>query len=90
MKDAESILTALTVPVLVLDKSLRAVMANPAFYEVMKVAPRQLAGKSIQELISGKSGEPQLKEILEAAVTSGSSVEDVEIACMVSPITPRV
>jgi PAS domain-containing protein len=77
MKIAESILTALTIPVLVLDKSLRAVLANPAFRETLKVAPEQLEGKSIQELITVERGEPQFREILEAAAISDSSAEGV-------------
>jgi PAS domain S-box-containing protein len=90
MKIAESILTALAVPVLVLDESLRAVLANPAFHETLKVAPRQLEGRSVQEFITGESGEPRLRAILEAVVTSGSSVEDVEIVFTIPPRTRKV
>lgn len=89
MKTAESILTALSVPVLVLDESLRAVMANPAFHTTFKVATRQFKGKSVEELITGESGEPRLIAILEAVVTSDIGVEDVEIECTVSPRTRR-
>ncbi len=90
MKAAESILKALGVPVLVLDESLRAVMANPAFHKTLKVAPRQLKGKSVQELIAGESGQPRLRTILEAIVAHDSNVEDVEIVCTIPPHTRKV
>ncbi|MFO7974441.1 MAG: ATP-binding protein [Candidatus Hydrogenedentota bacterium] len=89
MKTAESILTALSVPVLVLDESLRAVLANPAFHKTLRIAPRQLKGKSVEEFITGESGEPRLMAILDAVVTSDSSVEDVEIECTVPPRTRK-
>jgi signal transduction histidine kinase len=90
MKIAESILRALAEPVLVLDESLRAVMANPAFYEALRIAPGHLEGKSVQELIAGENGEPRLRPILEAVVTNDNNVEDVEIACTIPPHTRKV
>ena len=39
MKVVKSVLMALSEPVLVLDKSLRAVIVNPALCDVMKIAP---------------------------------------------------
>ena len=89
MKTAESILKALGVPVLLLDDSLRAVLADPAFHKTLKVAPRQLKGKSVQELIKVESGEPRLMALIEAVVTTDSSVEDVEIECTVPSRTRK-
>jgi signal transduction histidine kinase len=89
MKTAESILTALRAPVLILDESLRAVLANPAFNKTFKADPRQLKGKSLQELITGKGSGPRLMAIFEAVVTSDSSVEDVEIECTIPPRTRK-
>ena len=90
VKTAESILTALTAPVLVLDESLRAVVANPAFYETLQIAPKQVEGKSVQELIIREHGEPRLRAILEAVVTSDGPVENVEIVCTIPPRTRKV
>jgi signal transduction histidine kinase len=86
MKIAESILRALAEPVLVLDGTLQAVMANPAFYEALKIAPGRLEGKSVQELIA----EPRLSRILEAVMAHDSHVENVEIDCIIPPDTPKV
>ncbi len=89
VKTAESILKALGVPVLVLDESLRTVLVNPAFHKTFRVAPGQLKGKPVQELIEVKSGEPRLMATLKAVLTADSSVEDVEIECIVPPRTRK-
>ena len=90
MKIAESILTALAEPVLVLDGMLRAVMANPAFYDALRIAPGQLEGKSVQELITEENGQPRLMTILEAVVAHDGNVKDAEIVCTIPPRTRKV
>jgi len=90
MKIAESILRTLSEPVLVLDGSLRAIMANPAFYEALEIAPRQLEALPVQELIAGESSQPRLRPILEAVLAQDSAVEDVEIVCTIPPLTRKV
>jgi len=81
MKIAESIVKALREPVLVLDGNLRAKMANPAFYETLQIAPGQLEGKRIQELISDECGQPHLRLVLESVIAHAGDSTDVEIVC---------
>ncbi len=87
MKVAESILKALAEPVLVLDQSLRVVMANPAFYETLKIIPGLLDGKSVQDLIVGEIGHTHLRTVLEAVVAHDGKVDEVEVACTIPPRT---
>lgn len=81
MKVAESILSALSEPILILDGNLRAKIANPAFYQTLQIDPGQLEGKRVQELISDESGQPHLRMILESVVAHAGDSKDVEIAC---------
>ncbi len=90
MKIAESILSALAEPVLVLDGTLRAVTANPAFYEALGIAPGQLEGKSVQDLIAGEIDQLRLRTILETVVAQEGKAENVEIVCAVPPSTRKV
>lgn len=90
MKFAESILKALAEPVLVLDGSLRAVMANPAFCDVMQIAPGQLVGKSIDELLFGENGQRRLRATLDAVMANDRGVQGVEITCTVPPHTQKI
>jgi len=90
MKIAESILSALTRPVLLLDGTLRAVRANPAFYEALGIAPGQLEGKSVQDLVAANGDQLALRTVLEAVVSHNSNVEDVEILCTIPPRTRKV
>ena len=78
METAKSILKELTVPVIVLDESLRVVVANPAFHRTLKTVPEQVEGKPIRKFITETSTEPRLMEILEAVVAFDSSAEDIE------------
>lgn len=90
MKIAESILSALREPVLVLDGALRAIMANPAFYKALQIVPGRLEGKSVQELIAGEGVQPRLGKILEAVAAQDSNVKDEEIECLLPPDTLKV
>lgn len=87
---ADSILRTLAEPVLVLDNSLRAVLANPAFYDTLQVAHGELEGKSIKELILGYDGQPSLRAVLEAVVNFDSSVDRIEVECEVTPNTKKI
>ena len=53
MKIAEIILSSLQQPVLVLDVSLRPLIANPSFYQTFGLAPTDLDEKFIDEFVSG-------------------------------------
>jgi len=85
MKIAESILNALDEPVLVLDVSLRAIVANPAFYKTLMIAPDLLEGKGIQELVAEDGDAQHLRAMLEAVAAHESDVEHLQIECVVPP-----
>ncbi len=85
MKLAKSILNALAQPVLVLDTSLRAVVANPAFYETLMIAPDLLAGKGVQELIAEDGNAQHLKAMLQSVAAGESKLEHLDIECTVPP-----
>ena len=82
MEIAESILNALREPVLVLDDTLRAVMANPAFCRALQIpAAGPLTGKKVAEFVSGENGSRRLMNILESVVATDSDVEGAEMTC---------
>jgi signal transduction histidine kinase len=90
MKIAETILSALAEPVLVLDGTLRAVMANPALYNILSIVPGQLVGKLIQELIAEENGNPRLGTIFNAVLAHNCNVDGVEIICAIPPDTRKI
>jgi PAS domain S-box-containing protein len=82
VKIAETILRSLSEPILVLDDTHRAVVANPAFYQTLQIAPGQLEGKRIQELIFGESGQPHVRMILEPVIAQTGRSTVLEIVCV--------
>jgi signal transduction histidine kinase len=82
VKIAETILRSLSEPILVLDETHRAVVANPAFYQTLQIAPGQLEGKRIQELIFGESGQPHVRMILEPVIAQSGGSTALEIVCV--------
>ena len=90
MVNAESILRRLAEPVLVLDESLRAVFANPAFYETLQLEPGDLEGKSVEDVFVGENGRPRLQTALEAALGDDSNAERIEVEYVIPPDTRKV
>ena len=90
MKIAESILNALAEPVLLLDGSLCAAMANPAFHETMQVTTGHLEGKPVQELLAGEDGQARLMALLREVMAHGRTMRAVEVECVIPPNTPKV
>lgn len=81
VKIAESILRSLREPILVLDGTRRAVVANPAFYQALEIIPGQLEGKQVQELFSDETGQPHLRTVLEPVIAHTGGSTAVEIVC---------
>ena len=81
MKIAELILSTLHQPVLVLDGSLRPLIANPSFYQSFGFAPTDVKGKFIDEFVLGNTCEPPLRVALESIVTNNNEIEDLETVC---------
>lgn len=84
MRTAESILNALTGPVLLLDESLCAVRANPAFYQTLEIAPAALAGTKIQDLLQTGPAEGALTNALSAVTTHNTPVDGLQLECKIS------
>jgi len=81
MKTAEDIVRTLHQPILVLDGTLRPLIANPAFYRMFGLGPTDLKGKLIREVISGSICRPGLRLVLDPVIANESDVEDVEVVC---------
>jgi PAS domain S-box-containing protein len=81
MKFAESILSALSVPILVLDGNRRAVVANPAFYRTLQIPPGHLDGKRIHDLISDETSQLHLRGVLEPVLVHAGDTTEVEVVC---------
>jgi len=85
MMISESILSALTEPVLVLDASLKAVMANRAFCQTLNIDPEELKDMSVHDLANFEDVHPRLKPVLEAVIAHNFQAEGVEIECTQPP-----
>ena len=85
MKISKSILSALTEPVLVLDDSLKAVMANRAFCSTLMISPDDLKDQSVHDLATFEDVHPRLRPVLEAAIAHNFQAEGVEIECTQPP-----
>jgi PAS domain S-box-containing protein len=78
MKIAESILKSLQQSVLVLDGTLRPVIANPAFFQMFELSPTDLEGKFIPELMLGEICEPSLRVVIESVITNDTNGGGIE------------
>ena len=75
METAESILSALSQPVLVVDGALRPLIANPAFCKMLGLDAKRASRRVIDGFVSGDGCRPPLREIL--ASFSGSAGDAV-------------
>lgn len=78
MKNAESILSALAEPILLLDASLVAVLANPAFCNAFLADPIDLPGKSLTDLIGTENGSIKLATRLDSVIADDTRMEEIE------------
>src|SRR4030095_5288251 len=76
---AESIVDAVREPFLVLDRELRVVRANRAYYRAFRVEPAQTDGRLIGDLGSHQWIIPMLRERLEKAMLQGAGFDDFEV-----------
>ena len=66
-------------PFLVLDRELRVVRANRAYYRVFRVEPAETDGRLIGELGSRQWIIPRLRERLEKTLQEGTGFDDFEV-----------
>ncbi len=76
---AESIVSTVREPLLVLDESLRVVLANRSFQQTFRVPPEETPGTLIYELGNGQWDIPALRLLLEEIVPKQSHFDDFEV-----------
>ena len=76
---AESIVTTVREPLLVLDKGLRVVSANRSFYATFKVEPSETEGRFVYDLGDGQWDIPELRTLLEEIVPANGWFDDFEV-----------
>lgn len=72
-------LSAMKEPIVVLDEELRIRLANKAFYQIFKLAPREINGKSIHSLGKGALKKPLFRVWMKSALSGHTKVHDFEV-----------
>jgi PAS domain-containing protein len=67
-------------PVLILDKELRVMTANEAFYRMFQVEPKDTEGKVVYELGNGQWNIPSLQKLLEDILPKNTFFKGFEVA----------
>ena len=73
---AESIVTTVREPLVVLDSELHVRSANPSFYQTFQVTPAETEGRFIYDLGDRQWDIPALKTLLEEIIPRNSSFDD--------------
>jgi PAS domain S-box-containing protein len=76
---AENIIATLREPFVVLDKSLRVLTANAAFYRAFQASKEETEGRFVYDLGNGQWDIPQLRMLLVQVVNDSHPVEDFEV-----------
>jgi two-component system CheB/CheR fusion protein len=66
---AETILTTMREPLVVVDEEMKAVMANPAFYETFKIEPQETEHQNIFKIANKQLEIPEFKNAIEKAMS---------------------
>lgn len=76
---SESIVANIREPLLVLDKNLRVVRANRAFYKLFRVEENEALGFRIYDLGNTKWDVPELRTLLEKVIPEESIIQDFQV-----------
>jgi diguanylate cyclase (GGDEF)-like protein/PAS domain S-box-containing protein len=76
---AESIVSAIREPLLVLSTDLRVISANRSFYRAFKTTPGETEGKSIYQLGNRQWDIPELRELLGGILDKNAAFDDFEV-----------
>ncbi|MDD5097891.1 MAG: PAS domain S-box protein, partial [Candidatus Omnitrophica bacterium] len=90
LKYANGIIATLREPFLVLDKKLRVVSANQAFYTTFKVEEKNTIGWPLPDLGDGQWNIPKLLHLLKKIVSEKKVVQDYEVEHKFELIGKRV
>ena len=86
---AESIVTTVREPLLVLKADLHVRSANRSFYETFRVEPSETEGRFIYDLGDGQWDIPALRTLLEEIIPQNSSFNDFEVEHDFETIGPK-
>jgi two-component system CheB/CheR fusion protein len=86
---AESIVSTVRTPLLVLDAGLRVRSANRAFYTLFHVTPAETEGYRLYELGHGQWDIPELRRLLEELLPQQQVIEHFEVAHDFPTIGPK-
>lgn len=76
-------------PLLVLDETLRVLVANPAYYRTFRVTAEATEGRALYSLGSGQWDIPRLRGLLEDILPAREQLEDFEVHHAFPEIGPR-
>jgi len=76
---AESIITTIREPLIVLDGKLRVISANRSFYQTFQVKEEETAGNYIYDLGDRQWDIPKLRELLEEILPANTAFDNFEI-----------
>jgi PAS domain S-box-containing protein len=76
---AEAIISAMPVPLVIMNADLRVHTANDAFYNTFKVSPGESEGRLIFDLGNGQWNIPRLREMLNDILSENSFFNDFEV-----------
>jgi two-component system, chemotaxis family, CheB/CheR fusion protein len=88
-KFAEGIVETVQHPLLILDSNLRVIRATEAFYKTFQVIREDTVGYTIDDLGSGQWQVPELRRLLQQALTRDVPFRDLEITHNFPHIGPR-
>lgn len=76
---SENIVNAVREPLIVLDRELKVVSANAAFYRTFSTLSKEVEGTRIYDVGNGQWNIPRLRELLEEVIAHNRSFDDFEV-----------
>ncbi|NJD53664.1 MAG: PAS domain-containing protein [Candidatus Methanoperedens sp.] len=76
---SESIVETIQQPIMVLDKDLKVISANPSFYSTFQVSPDETENKFIYDVGNGQWDIPQLRKLLEEIIPRSKQIKNFEV-----------
>lgn len=76
---AEAIVNTVREPLVILNKDLKVITANKAFYKSFDLLPERLENRPFYELGNGELNIPKFKKLLQKVLKKGVSFEDFEV-----------
>lgn len=75
----EAIVGTVREPLIVLDETLRIVVASRSFYQQFRTARRETEGRPLAELGNGQWNIPALRTLLEEIIPDHTTIEEYEV-----------